>query len=151
MAEREQIIFTGTWTSEFNLDSLKVGFLVEKGGEPLRAWFAEFIDWVFGSIGIIAEQKGLEVGRQYYKDAGRQIAKFLERVPFADREFLTKLYEEKMRNVDLRYGMQAIICIPARGGTEKSLFMDQQPSRYEVPTDAARIGGGKVSRYGGAE
>lgn len=151
MAGREQTPLAGTKPEGFDITSVDIGLLVESGGEPLRQWFVRFIDWVVASVGTIATQKGLEVGRKHYEDAGKQIAKFLERVPALDKDFLEAVYAEKMRAVNLRYGMNAIMHVPVRGGTEKSLYLDRQPSRYEVAADAVRIGGGKIARYSGAD
>ncbi len=135
----------------FDMKSIEVGTLIENGGEPLRQWFARFMDWVVTSIGAIAERRGLEHGRKYYEETGRQIAKFLARTPAKDREYLERQYSERMRKVNLRYGMGAVLQMPIRSGEDRSLYLDHQPSRFENANEAVHIGGGKTIRYPGSD
>lgn len=135
---------------EFDTHSVEVGLLVERGGEPLRGWFLKFMTWITTSIGTIAAQKGLEVGRRYFEETGKQIVKFLGRVPPADKDFLTQLYEEKMRKVNLQSGMHATMSVPIQSGESRSLYLDV-PQHFVNPCEAIEIGGGQIARYPGAE
>ena len=135
---------------EFDPRSVEIGMLVQEGGEPLQTWFSEFMSWVISSIEEVAQTRGLDAGRKLYQETSEKIVEFLNRVPFVDKDSLTRMYEEKMRGVNLRYGMKAITQMPTRGGQSRSLFLDiRRP--YVDQTQAVEIGGGQIARIAGAE
>ncbi|MEK7630058.1 MAG: hypothetical protein AAB432_01600 [Patescibacteria group bacterium] len=130
------------------IESVTVGSLIDKGGEPLYSWFKVYMESVIKRIDIVTKQQGLPIGRKLFSEAGKLLKEMMNRLNHVDRDPMLNIYIEKMRSVNLKLDMKMAIQIPTRSAESKSLYLDHQPPPFEDRYLALKIGGGKIAnRY----
>lgn len=132
------------------LNSVEVGILAEKGGEPLYEYFRDFMQDVVSAVEGVASRQGLVVAMEWKDIAGKKIEQFITGLPHSeDMERLRQISRDAFRDMELSPKMETIQYTPSRGSSRESLFIRGGSPGYRYAN--ADGSGGQIARCPGAE